>query len=181
MSDELPLTTHQAAALRQSFIYCPRCRTEMVKKQVYGQVRPVCPDCNFIQFIDPKVSVAVLVEKDGHVLMVQRAMNPGRDSWCFPGGFMEVLETPQDAAVRECKEETGLDILVTKLIDVYYYEDFRGSGVVIIYAAEVTGGQLLAQTAEANAVGLFSPDSLPEPIIFDSNLKALARWRAGII
>jgi 8-oxo-dGTP diphosphatase len=181
MSDEITLTAAEAAALRQEFTYCPRCQTELIRKEAYDRVRPICPACSFIQFIDPKVSVAVLAEQDGRVLMVKRTMNPGRGSWCFPGGFMESGETPQEAAIRECKEETGLDILITKLIDVYYYEDFRGSGVVIMYAGQATEGQPNTETTEASAIDFFSPDNLPEPIEFDSNLKALARWQTGAI
>lgn len=181
-AEEFTLTAEEAASLRQGFRYCPRCRTEMVDKDVYGRVRRVCPNetCRFVQFIDPKVSSAVMVEQDGRVLMIKRAMSPARGSWCFPGGFIEIGETPQQAAIRECKEESGYDIEITGLVDVYYYEDYRGSGVLIMYKGRVIGGQANPGD-DAKDVQFFGQDELPENIVFDSNIKALAAWGAGKI
>jgi len=180
--EEFTLTSEEAASLRQGFRYCPRCRTEMVDKDVYGRVRRVCPNeaCRFVQFIDPKVSSAVIAKQDGRVLMVKRAMSPARGSWCFPGGFIEIGETPQQAAIRECKEESGYEVEITGLVDVYYYEDYRGSGVLIMYKGEVVGGQAHAGD-DAKEVRFFGQNDLPENIVFDSNIKALAAWRAGKI
>jgi ADP-ribose pyrophosphatase YjhB (NUDIX family) len=182
MNKEFALTAEEAASLRQGFQYCPRCRTEMVDKKVYGRVRRVCPDptCRFVQFIDPKVGAAVLAEQDGRVLLIKRAMDPGRGSWCLPGGFMEIGETPQETAIRECKEESGFDVEIPGLIDVFYYEDYRGSGVLIMYKGEIVGGQA-HPSDDAEEVGFFGPDELPENIVFDSNIKTLAAWREGRI
>src|SRR5262245_33423838 len=179
-NSDFTLSAAEAAALRQGFRYCPRCRAEMVDREVYGRVRRVCsdPTCRFVQFIDPKVSAAVLVEQDGKVLLAKRAMDPGRGGWCFPGGFMEMGETPQATARRECQEESGFEIEITGLIDVYYYEDYRGSGVVIVYKGQIIGGQ--AQPGDdAETVAFFGPAELPEDIVFDSNRRALALWREG--
>ncbi len=176
--DEITLTAEEAAALRQGFTYCPRCRAEMVNKEAYGRVRRVCPECRFIQFIDPKVGAAVLAEKDGQVVLTQRSMEPEIGSWCLPGGFMELWETPQEAAARECLEETGLIVEITKLLDVFYYEDYRGSGVLIMYQGQVTGGQLQPGDDVAD-VKVFSPETLPENIAFESNIQALAAWQKG--
>jgi ADP-ribose pyrophosphatase YjhB (NUDIX family) len=180
--EEFTLTAAEAAALRQEFRYCPRCQTEMVDNYVYGRVRRVCPDetCRFVQFIDPKVSAAVMAVRDGQVLMVKRAMEPARGSWCFPGGFMEIGETAQETAVRECKEESGLDVEIVGLVDVFYYEDYRGSGVLIMYKGKVVRGQARAGD-DAKAVAFFGPDELPEHIMFESNIETLARWREGKI
>jgi 8-oxo-dGTP diphosphatase len=172
------LTAAEAASLRRDFQYCPRCRTELVDQEVYGRVRRVCPSCRFIQFIDPKVGVAMLAEREGRVLLVKRKMDPAKGSWCLPGGFMEMGETPQETAIRECREETGLDIEITRLIDVYYYEDFRGSGVSIVYKGKVIDG-VIQPGDDAEAVDFFGPDELPENIVFKSNLQILAVWQAG--
>ncbi len=183
MTDESLLTVADAAMLRQGFKFCPRCCTPLVDKFIFGRTRRVCPnaDCRFVQFIDPKLTTAVMVMKDDKVLMLKRAMDPGRGSWSFPGGFMEMGETPQQSACRECKEETGFDIEITRLLDVYYYEDFRGSGVAIMYTGKVVSGEAAINPHESEALGFFGPDELPEPIIFESNLQALANWRAGKI
>ncbi len=182
-NEDFSLTVKEAASLRRGFKYCPRCRAEMVNRHVFGRVRRVCPDeeCRFVQFIDPKVSAAVMVKQNGKVLLTQRAMSPGKGSWCFPGGFIENREPPQQTAIRECKEETGLEIEITGLIDVFYYEDFRGSGVLIMYQGRITGGQPQPSPDETEAIEFFGPDELPENIVFDSNLKTLAMWRKGEI
>jgi ADP-ribose pyrophosphatase YjhB (NUDIX family) len=175
----LTLSVAEAAALRRGFTYCPRCATAMVDQEVYGRVRRVCPECRFVQFIDPKVSAAVMALQDGKVLLVKRAMDPARGSWCFPGGFMELGETPQQTAIRECLEESGFEVEITGLVDVYYYEDYRGSGVLIVYKGRVSGGQARPGD-DAEIVAFFGPDELPENIVFDSNVKTLAAWKASL-
>ena len=151
----------------------------MEDREVYGKVRRVCPECRFVQFIDPKVSAAVLAEKEGKVLLVKRSMEPARGSWCLPGGFIEMGETPQEAAARECKEETGLDVEISGLVDVYSYEDYRGRGVLILYKGQIVGGQLESGD-DAAKVGLFGPNTLPAPIAFETNVRALAAWRESV-
>lgn len=162
----------------REYKYCPRCRAELVDREAYGRVRRVCPACRFVQFLDPKVSVAVLAEQDGRVLLIKRSMDPARGSWCMPGGFMEQGETPRQTAVRECREETGVEVEITRLVDVFYYEDYRGSGVLILYRGRITGGVPQALD-DAQAVGLFGPEELPENIVFETNIKALKAWREG--
>lgn len=182
MTEEtLSFTAEEIASLRLPFTYCPRCRTEMVDRLIFDRMRRFCPECRFIQFIDPKVGAAVLaVTDDGRVVLVKRKMVPAQGSWCLPGGFMELGETPQQTAIRECKEETGLDVEITGLIDAYYYEDFRGSGVLIMYKGRVLGGQIQAGD-DAGKVGFFGPDQLPEHIMFESNISALTAWQNGEI
>ena len=181
--DEITLTAEEAASLRQGYNYCPRCRSEMVERMVYGRMRRVCSDtsCRFVQFIDPKVGAAVLaLSDDNQVLLVKRNADPARGSWCLPGGFMEIGETPQGTAIRECQEESGYVVEITGLVDVYYYENYRGSGVLIVYKGRVMGGTAQPND-DAEEVALFGPDELPENIVFQSNVDALARWREGKI
>ncbi|MCB0210773.1 MAG: NUDIX domain-containing protein [Anaerolineae bacterium] len=177
--EELSLTVEEAASLRQGFTYCPRCRAEMVNRELYGRVRRVCSDaeCRFVQFIDPKVTAAVMAEKDGRILMVRRTMEPERGKWCFPGGFMEIGETPQQTAIRECREESGYEVEISRLIDAFYYEDYRGSGVLIMYKGKVVGGQP-ATGDDTDQVDFFGLDDLPD-IAFDTNRQAIALWREG--
>jgi len=67
----------------------------------------------------PKVAVDVVLENKGKVLLVQRALEPFAGKWALPGGFVEEGETVEQAAVREVKEETGLDIELEGLLGVY--------------------------------------------------------------
>lgn len=179
---EITLTAAEAAALRRGFRYCPRCRTELEDREAYGRIRRVCPNCRFVQFIDPKVSVGVLaLTSNDTVLLVKRAMEPAQGSWCLPGGFMELGESPQQAAIRECKEETGFDLAIDRLLNVFYYEDYRGSGVLILYRGVIAGGAAARPGEDVSEVRLFGPDELPEEIAFDSNIAILDAWRNGEI
>jgi ADP-ribose pyrophosphatase YjhB (NUDIX family) len=107
-------------------------------------------------------------------------VEPALGSWCLPGGFIEQGETPTAAAVRECKEESGFDVVITGLIDVFYYESFRGSGVLIVYKGRIVGGAA-EPNDDAEAVAFFGPDELPDNIEFESNVRTLAAWRQGNI
>lgn len=159
--------------------YCPRCAHPLTDKFLFGRMRRVCPGCGFIFFRDPKVATGVLVEQEGKVLLVRRAVEPKQGWWCIPSGFIEYDESPEEAAIRECKEESGLDVCVTGLLGVYHYRsDFRGPGILIVYRAEVVGGELRPGD-DASEARFFGPAELPREIAFDSNREALRRWQSS--
>lgn len=132
---------------------------------MFGKPRPVCPQCGFVHFADPKVAAGVLVEQNGSVLLVRRINEPQQGLWSIPAGFVDALEDPQAAAVRECREETGLEVCLAGLLDVISgREHERGADIVIVYRAEVTGGQLSAGD-DADQAAFFPRASLP-PLAF---------------
>ncbi len=164
---------------RLPYVYCPYCRTELDDRFIFGRTRRVCPACGFVHFVDPKVGVAALVEYDGKVLLVRRAIPPAAGAWCLPSGFMEQDEDPAEAAVRECLEETGLQVRITELLHVGRYQhDPRGAGVIIFYRAQVVGGQL-SSGDDADEACFFAPQDIPRDIAFPSNKEILSRWRQG--
>ena len=133
------------------------------------------------------VDVAIYVkERDGFVL-VKRLNPPFKDHWAIPGGFVEVGETVEQAAVREAKEETGLNVKLVKLIGVYSKPDRdpRGHVVSIAYLAIPVGGQLKA-ASDAKEVGVFPITSLPSELAFDHSeilkdaIKALSSLKKEI-
>jgi ADP-ribose pyrophosphatase YjhB (NUDIX family) len=180
---DFSMTEADAAFARLGYKYCPQCRADMVDKFLFGRTRRVCPnpDCRFVQFIDPQVTTAVLALAGDKVLLMKRRVNPGQGDWCFPGGFMEIGETPEDSTIRECREETGFELEITRLLDVLTYQDFRGGGVIIMYLGRIIGGEAVLNPEEAEAIGLFGPDELPDNIAFESNIKTLTAWREGRI
>lgn len=169
--------TEQAKVFR-GYRYCPQCATPLQVAHIFGRERQKCPGCGWIHFIDPKVGAGVLVEKDGKVLLAKRGMPPAVGEWHFPSGFVDAEETPAEAAVRECKEETGLDVQLIGLLDVFHYtSDYRGAGILILYRAEIIGGTPQAMD-DVTELAFFGPDALPTAIAFESNRIALARWQA---
>jgi 8-oxo-dGTP diphosphatase len=100
------------------FKYCPICGTQLLLKKKGGNHRPACPNCEFIQFRNPVPGVVVVIEKDGHVLLGKRAGGFGKGKWGLPQGFIEFDEDFLTAAIREVREETGLDVEIRSIINV---------------------------------------------------------------
>jgi len=152
--------------------FCPRCAAAVEHKDLFGQVRPFCPQCKYIHFQDPKVAAAVLVEEDSRVLLVQRANEPFRGLWTLPAGFVNGGEDPAEAAARECLEETGLTVRIKSVLDVIAGKEHeRGADFIIVYLAEVTGG-VMAPADDADAVEWFKRNELP-PLAFNATKKVL--------
>ena len=160
---------------RDSYIkFCPRCAAEVERIDKFDMVRPVCPQCGWIYFQDPKVAAAVFVEKDGRVLLVRRANEPFRGLWTLPAGFINGGEDPADAAARECLEETGLSVRVTRVLDVISGKEHeRGADFIIVYHAEVVGGELIPAD-DADAAEWFARDDLP-PLAFKATQHVLGK------
>jgi len=154
--------------------FCPRCGAAVTYEERFGKVRAVCLQCNWIHFSDPKVAAAVLVEQDGLVLLVRRANDPFRGLWTLPAGFVDAGEDPASAASRECLEETGLSVRVTRVVDVLAGREHpRGADFIIIYAAEVLSGELSAAD-DADAAEWFPRDQLP-PLAFQATHRVLEK------
>ncbi|MBN1537893.1 MAG: NUDIX hydrolase [Anaerolineales bacterium] len=136
-------------------------------------MRPTCPQCEWIYFPDPKVAAAVLVERKGEILLVRRANNPGKGLWTLPAGFIDAGEDPARAAERECMEETGLHVRVSKLIDVISgLEHPYGAHILIVYQAEIIQGDLKPDD-DADRADFFPYKSLP-PLAFSTTYQMLA-------
>jgi 8-oxo-dGTP diphosphatase len=142
--------------------FCPKCGQPVAMKACFGQDRPVCTACGFIYFADPKVAAAVLVKRDEHILLIRRAHEPFRGLWTLPAGFVNAGEDPAEAAIRECAEETGLDIEITGILAIHSGREHpRGSDFVIFFAGQLKGGALHADD-DADAAEWFERGQLPE-------------------
>lgn len=161
-------------ALYPELNFCPQCGGPLQDREAYGRVRRYCPACDHLIFRDPKVAAAVVVEQNGEVLLVQRVFGPRAGLWSLPAGFVEYDEDPATTAVRECLEETGLEVELTRLLDVIPGEGLPGeASFTIFYQGRVTGGTLRARD-DAAKCGFFPLDALP-PLAFSSTRRVLAR------
>ena len=160
---------------RHVFRFCPHCRTEMVTRHEGGVDRPVCPDCAFVQYLNPAPGAGVILMRKRRVCLVKRKFEPKQGQWSLPTGFMEWDEAATATARREMLEETGLEVRLTGLFSVetgLLPPDIPV--VVILYRAEETGGRLAAGD-DAAEVGFFDLDDLPGPVAFAAHRRVLAQ------
>lgn len=109
----------------------------------------------------PMLAADALILFDGGVVLIRRENAPYQGSYALPGGFVEVGETVEEAVQREVKEETGLDLVLLKLVGVYSKPDRdpRGHVVSICYLAEGSG--TLSAGSDARSAEVFDPEDLP--------------------
>jgi ADP-ribose pyrophosphatase YjhB (NUDIX family) len=88
--------------------YCSNCGEKNTFGLIEGQNRFHCKSCKEIHYENPKSTATLICIKDGKLLLVKRAVDPAKGMWGLPGGFIELGETPNEAAIRELKEETNL-------------------------------------------------------------------------
>ena len=106
-----------------------------------------------------------IFNKNGEVLLQKRA---DCNKWGFPGGAIELGETPEMAAIREVKEETGLDVEVDNLIGIYTDSDVicangdKVHSICIGYEMSIVGGELICDENETLELKFFSLNDMPE-------------------
>lgn len=130
--------------------------------------------------MNPAPGAGVILWRDGKVCLVQRRFAPKAGEWTLPTGFMEWDEGIEATAVRETKEETGLEIVLRGLFAVHHgLLPPETPVLVVFYDAEEVGGTLAAGD-DAAAVGFFALDDLPGPIAFAAHRKVLRALGADL-
>lgn len=161
--------------------FCERCGNALERRVVEeNHTRPVCPACGFIAYLNPPIAAGVIAERaDGKIALVLRGENPGKGLWGLPAGFMEVDETAEQAARRECFEETGLIVELRDVLGVWSYQhkEKQTAGVLVVYAARVDGGTPRAGS-DSVEVEFFALDEIPDAqLAFSTHRDAIAKWR----
>lgn len=116
----------------------------------------------------PSLTVDVVIEyPDGEIVLIERGNDPFKGRMALPGGFVDYGEMVEAAAVREVKEETGLDVQLDRLVGVYSdpNRDPRGHMVSVVYHATPIGGTLAGADDAANAIR--TKDYFAKPLAFD--------------
>lgn len=130
---------------------------------IEGKERKYCPSCDFIDYRNPlPVAVAVAV-RDKRFLLIKRGIPPKKGVWGSPSGFVEVGETPEEACLRELKEEAGVSGEIVRLIRVARREDpeVYGDMLVVVYLVKVGDGEP-APGVEAEDAKFFDIGELPD-------------------
>jgi 8-oxo-dGTP diphosphatase len=154
--------------------FCPACGGPLETRRLKAgdPDRLVCTVCGFVFYIDPKVAVGTIIRTEhDRIVLVRRAIEPGYGLWVFPGGYVDRGEEIMAAARREAKEESGLDVRIDGLINIYSYSG--GAPIIIVYAATALSGELCGDD-ECLEAGLFVRDSIPwGELAFRSTSEAL--------
>jgi ADP-ribose pyrophosphatase YjhB (NUDIX family) len=155
--------------------YCPICTNELKRVFLDGRERQGCESCGFIHYVNPSPAAAMVLFEKQDVLLVKRRFEPRSGFWSLPAGFIEADETPEQAAIREVKEETGLDVRINQLVDVHSgCHAMKKRIVLVVYWGEIEGGSLKAGDDALEAL-FFPIDNLPPEMAFNSHLKALEK------
>jgi len=157
--------------------YCYRCGTKTSSKKIDGRQRAFCDKCQIPLYENPIPSVAVvLTDSKGQILLVRRKVKPGVGKWCLPGGFMEIGETPQQAAIRELKEEIGVEIEVPRLLDIgSHINGYYGDVLIIGFSTNMTSDCTLIPGDDVSEAAFFPLDNRPK-MVFKLHEDFLNLW-----
>lgn len=148
--------------------FCPRC-AQPAHVTFPRELR--CEACGYRALWSPEpVAATIPRDEDGRIWLLRRTLHEGAGRWTFPGGFVELGESVEDAAVRETREELEMEVELGGLVGVYSRAAER-TVLVVFHARALGPGH---ETGEASEVRAFAPAELPwEELAFWSTEQAL--------
>lgn len=158
--------------------HCPLCAAPLAPVELEGRRRVRCPACEFVLYENPAAaSAGLVVDAHARVLLVRRAIEPFRGSWALPAGYQEIDERPAETAVREVREESGIEVEVLSLVDLLFVsEDVRRPANVAVFLCRPIGGRL-SPGADVLEAEWFALDGLPADLGFANRPLILERLR----
>ncbi|MGH9310513.1 MAG: NUDIX hydrolase [Vicinamibacterales bacterium] len=166
-----------------AYRFCPSCGHPLERRRLKAgdPERPVCTACGHIVYFDPKVAVGTIIRvpssgdpRDPRLVLVRRAIEPGYGLWVFPGGYVDQGEEITAAAIREAREESGIDIRIDGLLNVYSYGG--RSPIIVVYTATALAGELCIDE-ECLEARLFMREEIPwNELAFRSTAEALREY-----
>lgn len=149
----------------KKYKFCPFCSVAYNEVD-YSYNRLVCHVCNQVFYLNSKPTASALIIKDNKILLGVRAVDPGKGLRDVPGGFCDLGEKPEDAMIREVKEETNLDVTKVKYLGVFMdeYGVDGDSTMNFCFEAEVTGEPMAGD--DVASLAWFDLDKLPDDFAF---------------
>jgi 8-oxo-dGTP diphosphatase len=157
--------------------FCYHCGTSVTDNG--PGTHPHCANCGETTWRNSKPTASVLITDDqNRILLVRRSIEPKRGWWDIPGGFCEPGELPKAAAIREAREELGVEVRLIEQTGMYIdvYQDASEYTLNIFYSAEIIAGTPVAAD-DALEIGWFGPDQIPDQIAFQCGRDALEDWK----
>jgi len=149
-----------------TYKFCPKCGGELEEEADHeGNVHPTCKKCGFVFYQNSKPCAGIVITNEkNEVLLVKRAIEPHFGKWDVPGGFLENGEELVDGAIREAKEELGVEIkpveILTIFNDKYGYEEGDFYTFNVFLKCKIEKGEIMLD-AENSQFAWFSRESIP--------------------
>ncbi|OXM16985.1 NUDIX hydrolase [Paenibacillus herberti] len=154
--------------------FCSACGQSMETRDIDGTERRACTACSFVHWGNYSIGVGALVEREGKLLLVRRAQEPGRGYWTNPGGYAEQLEQLHETVRREVIEETGIEAVVTG-VAALRDEPRLIHNLYVAYSMEYVAGEPIPDGLEVDAAGFFSREEMES-----MNVASFTRWLADV-
>ncbi|UJF34058.1 NUDIX hydrolase [Paenibacillus hexagrammi] len=155
--------------------FCLSCGTGLETREVGGEQRRACPACSFVHWGNYSIGVGALVMKEGKLLLVRRAQNPGKGNWTNPGGYIEQMELIHETIKREVMEETGVEATVKRIVAI---RDLPRSihNLYIAFEMEYVSGEPKPDDVEVDAAGFYSLEEMAS-----MNVASFTRWLVDVV
>jgi len=157
--------------------YCYHCGQLTTTRQVEDRTRSYCENCRVLLYENPIPSVAIVaINQANQILLVRRNAEPGIGKWCLPGGFIEIGETPEQAIIRELKEEVGISLKKPSFLGVgSHLNGYYGDVIIIGFSADVEDQVEIVPGDDVSEAAFFELDQRPR-LIFRVHEEFISSW-----
>jgi mutator protein MutT len=128
--------------LLESYKHCTYCGGKVTA----SDRKFTCTTCKGLRYVNPSPAVTALIFRNNEILLVKRAINPSKNKWDFPGGFVDLNENYEDAIKREMMEELGIKLKNIKyfnsITERYLFKGVNEYVLVVNFLAEIESGNL---------------------------------------
>ncbi len=165
----------------QQFHFCPKCGSKRFEENNFKSKK--CMDCGFVYYFNSSAAVVLFItDEQGRLLIAKRAHEPAKGTWDLPGGFVDMYETAEEAAVRELKEETGLQIeqpeYLFSLPNLYLYSGFEVHTLDMFFSFQLKELKVLQPADDVSDLFFLSPQDIdPENFGLLSIREGVKKWQ----